>query len=230
MLIEFAGCSCAGKSTLKNQLLKLAQIHVHRASCAPTFTGFSAVWLIPAMAKALWHHNALSTFAFRQIDYRVRNPLVRFRLKWNVLKILACFDIAKGLESKGGMTLLDEGPINLVQTVFCVGNQPIENSDVGKFLELCPKSTALVLVHADRCVLHERSTRRDKPTLPNSTKQQNEEFAERAYTLFSSPELLKILKANVAVHSVDTTSVDANLASHLLSQLTLKAEDASAHV
>ena len=219
MLVELAGCSCAGKTKLGQDLIAIAAQRNLALRCAPTYPGTAAFLLIPAMYRARLRYRDVVSIAFQQIESRVFSLLVRLRLKWNVLKTLACFDIAKGLESENGIVLLDEGPINLVQTVFSVGGLPVEDSELRRFIESAPRSSIVVLVQADRAALHARRLGRNKFTLPNSTTAQNDEFFERAEAIFRLPELIDMLRARQVVHIVDTSSDDSERSIRLLTQL-----------
>ena len=233
MLVEFAGCSGAGKSTLISEIIELADQNDPCIRLAPSQSSVAALRMAPFIFRTYREHRNLLKMAFTQIEMRVPRVLVRIRLKWNVLKTLTCFDRAKRLDGGDKIILIAEGPINLIQTIFCVGPQSIDQAAVQQLLDLASGSYILVLITANRSTLDARLKLRNRPTLPNSSEQENSEFHERVFLLFgsadTSPGLLKWLKGRIIVHCIDTSSMDSDLPRRLMDQLRVEREAAVEH-
>lgn len=208
MIFEVAGCSCAGKSSLCDALVRSTSTTGDPVVCAPIYRRYASIKLLPMLFQSIKQHSIFIKFAFKQIDLRVDEAILRLRFKWNVLRTLACFEIARTFPHR--YVVLDEGPINLIQTIFCGGVEKIELPDLQEFIRLVPLPPIVFILKVDTEVLKSRLLDRElrnssELPLPNRSKEQNRLFVERAAELFASRDFFELLSTKIEVRLIENS-------------------------
>lgn len=180
MLIEFVGCSSAGKTTLINKTLAALSSRGLTATVSSTriaaATGTSwvrnprlrnlllSVLLLPWFVKSLASHRLYYPFALRIIwrdASTVVNRLSRLRSQ---MRLMAVDELVRAKKQKDELILVDEGSLGNAHNVLVNLQSPPRPDEVSQYVKLAPAPDLIIHVEAPVEVALERTMRRpDKP-------------------------------------------------------------------
>jgi len=200
MIVEFAGCSGVGKSTLLEELLRDCQ-----ERGLPVWTAPQALlgWIPDVVLDQPTLQNLMLDVAGvcrRVVDRRPYGAFLEFARsvirrdtdrRWRglnayraVLRALGVHAALSSEEQKQKIVLVDEGTVNLVHAILAHVKEPPRAEDIDTFCELVPIPDLVIHVTAPLKAVLARTSVRRVPPLPNRSPQDRERFIRHAYTAF----------------------------------------------
>jgi thymidylate kinase len=199
MIIEFIGCTGAGKTTLikevQRRLTKTGQVTTSidlvmgllglRNVTNPTVQNFiQELVSFPFFIRSLYKYRVFMLYTMRLflrksgISIRTINNLRSLERKIGVYEITSWC-------SKDRIILVDEGPI-LAAHMFAFTGATYTPQEIAKFADLLPLPDLVVYVRAPVDTLVKRTLRRADPPREMNTKNltQTEDYAKSAVTIF----------------------------------------------
>lgn len=203
-LIEFIGCTGAGKSTLTGRLLRqcrdrgldawmgydfvLRQVRLEWVKGrAPRGLIVSLVAL--CACQATWRSNRqFFRFVFQAI-WRLPAEvawLEKLDICRNVLKNIGIYEIIRRRAGDRQVVLLDEGPLQTAHYLFVHVSVEPNMADLATFIGLAPLPDAVVYVTESEAVLAERTLARGHKRIPAGSQAHVRRFVRRAVEVFDS--------------------------------------------
>lgn len=211
MLIEFAGCSGAGKTTLSKRVLAALLARDHHGVYSPDEVARATrtAWLqnltlrnillnfalLPWFVCTLFKHLRLYGFAFRVICRDGAGILDRVNRIRSTMRLLSCDAMLRNRGTPTQLTLVDEGVIACAQNMFSFahsGSSP-NWDEVRRFAKLAPVPDLIIHVDIPFELAVERAMKRsDPPIRRGHAANRFENFVSSALavskTLTGSPE------------------------------------------
>jgi deoxyadenosine/deoxycytidine kinase len=199
MIIEFIGCTGAGKTTLikevQRRLTKTGQVTTStdlvigllnlRNVTNPTVQNFiQELVSFPFFIRSLYKYKAFMLYTMRLF---LRNSSISIRTINNLRSLerkIGVYEITRRC-SKDRIILVDEGPI-LAAHMFVFTEAAYTPEEIARFADLLPLPDLVVYVRASVDTLVKRTLRRVDPPREMNTKNlsQTEGYAKSAVTIF----------------------------------------------
>jgi deoxyadenosine/deoxycytidine kinase len=200
MIIEFIGCTGAGKTTLikevQRRLTKTAKVTTSielvmdllriRNVTNPTIQNFiQELASFPFFVRSLYKYKAFMLYTIRLF---LRNSSISISTINNLRSLerkIGVYEITRH-RSKDRIILVDEGPI-LAAHMFVFTGATYTPQEIARFADLVPLPDLVVYVTASVDTLVKRTLRRDDPPREMNTKNlaQTEDYAKSALTIFN---------------------------------------------
>jgi len=199
MIVEFIGCSGAGKTTLAAEIERIG-------GPRPTISGTGLIvdhpgvrWIsdptavnlvadvisFPPFLRALGRQKDFVTFAFDRLQRHAPSPFARYNYMLNVVRKLGVNEMARRAASRKTV-LIDEGVVLSAYQLFVYCDAPFGHADLERFARLVPLPDRIVYVRAPIDLLVDRAmTRLDRRReLAGRTLDELRRSLERAIELF----------------------------------------------
>ena len=212
MIVEFIGCSGAGKTTLMRQV----QRHAAAAPMVPTawdlvldrpgrrrVTNPTAVNLVadatalgPFLA-GLRRNDAFVRFALRRLRGQAPTTVAGLNYARNVVRRVGMHELAR--RQQGRTVLVDEGTVLIAYQLFVYSRVPPTEEEIERFASLVPAPDRLVHVRAPTSVLVERAVSRPdrRRELRRADAIRLHHLIERADTVFTAVASAPTLRERV---------------------------------
>jgi thymidylate kinase len=190
MIVEFIGCTGAGKTTL------IGQVQSRLAETTPVITAHeviaSRVGLnalgnptaqnlveelvgFPFFLRALGRHRAYLTLTLRMFMRDARLSFTTLNNLRSLERKLGGYEITLRHQN-GGIVLVDEGPIQAAH-MFAANADSLSDGDIHRFAELLPMPDLVVYVKSPVDALMDRTSKRSDP--PREVRSQHATATER---------------------------------------------------
>jgi len=199
MIVEFIGCSGAGKTTLADEIERIGGprstisgtglIVDHpgvRWISDPTAVNLVAdVISFPPFLRALRRHKDFVTFAFDRLQRHAPSPFARYNYMLNVVRKLGVHEMARRAAARKTV-LIDEGVVLSAYQLFVYSDAPFGHLDLERFARSVPLPDRIVYVRAPIDLLVDRAmTRPDqRRELAGRSPDELRRSLERAIELF----------------------------------------------
>ncbi|NQT14855.1 MAG: AAA family ATPase [Planctomycetes bacterium] len=178
MLIEFVGCSGAGKTTLANRVLTaLTSLgHLTAYSRGALARSTHTDWisnerlrnvllnglLLPWFARSLTEHHAFYRFVVPRIYRRAENVIDLVNRTRSTMRLISGDELLKRNEEHRQLTLVDEGSIGSAHNVFAFPHVEFfpERKELMLFAEMVPAPDVIVHIDAPPDLTFQRIHRR----------------------------------------------------------------------
>jgi hypothetical protein len=224
MIVELAGCSGAGKSSLLPELIRAFRAADVPAAAAPDalLRGFpSPVVRQPTLQNVLldfagaWgrithpgNHLDFTRFA-RAVLLRRSDPIARrLNAYRGMLRALGVYDALSRHSGEPGIVFVDEGTVNSAHAVLVDVTQAPEAGDIDRFCRLVPKPDLLLHVSAPLEVVLARTAVRRDPPLPRRSRSHRERFIRHAHATFEQIVSHEAFSQNTVRICCDDNAVD----------------------
>ena len=199
MIVEFIGCSGAGKTTLADAIERIGGprstisgtglIVDHpgvRWISDPTAVNLLAdVISFPPFLRVLGRQKDFVTFAFDRLQRHAPSPFARYNYMLNVVRKLGVNEMARRAAERKTV-LIDEGVVLSAYQLFVYSDAPFGHLDLERFARLAPLPDRIVYVRAPIDLLVDRAmTRPDqRRELAGRSPDELRRSLERAIELF----------------------------------------------
>ena len=183
MLIEFAGCSGTGKTTLSKRVLAALVARGHHGVYSPNEVArvTRTAWiqdltlrnilitfvLLPWFICTLFKHLRFYGFAFRVICRDGAGILDRVNRLRSIMRLLSCDLMLRNRGTPTQLTLVDEGAVACAQNVFSFPHtrSSPNGAEVHRFARLVPAPDVLIHVNVPFDLAVERVRKRPDPPI-----------------------------------------------------------------
>ncbi len=199
MVIEFIGCTGAGKTTLIKEVqcrlakkapvttsidLVVGLLHLRNVTNPTLQNLIQEIVCLPFFIRSLYKYKEFLLYTIRLF---LRNSSISISTLNNLRSLerkIGVYEITRH-RSKDQMILVDEGPI-LAAHMFVFTGAAYSPEELGRFAELLPLPDLVVYVSASVDTLVQRTLRRGDHPREMNTKNldQTQNYAERAVTIF----------------------------------------------
>ncbi len=199
MIVEFIGCSGAGKTTLAREIERIGgarrsilatELVVDRPGLRwindPTAVNLVAnVISFPPFLRALGREKDFVAFAFDRLRRHAPSSFAKYNYMLNVVRKIGVHEMARRAASRNTV-LIDEGAVLSAYQLFVYSDAPFDQLDLERFARLVPLPDRVVYVRAPLDVLVERAMTRSDPRRELAGRRGNElrRSLERAIALF----------------------------------------------
>jgi hypothetical protein len=200
MIVEFAGCTGSGKTTLVEKVYSLlvgVGIPVARVrdviwggrllSYVPT-EGLQnvalEVALTPFVLSSVPRYADFLVFAYRALQRYADSPYLGFKAWRGVWRQIGLHALLRGMPVGPRVVLLDEGTIQTAHYIFVQTKRLPDKADLDDFCRLVPRPELIVCVEAPRAVLIERMRNRTDPPRRGMTLVQMERLVDHGLAVF----------------------------------------------
>ena len=211
MLVEFTGCTGAGKTTLVRQTIRILQCRgvtvLHNQPFMPRWrlaqTGSNLYWDVQAKWRLIKNNKEYKDFiAFcrHAISKLPCSRFLRANLLRGVVRKVGMYDYLKEKACDGGLALLDEGTVHAAHNIFVHPLVQADDEDVDAFVACVPISDVTINVETAEDVLLERIQRRSDPPGRQRTEPDSARFVKEARRVFqklSGSERFRMISINV---------------------------------
>jgi len=210
MIVEFIGCSGAGKTSLAEALRRRIQpsgraiLSVDlvrdrpglRWMRDPTMINLAAdVISFPSFVRAYGRDGDFVRFAFDRHRRHAPTTFARYNYRLNIVRKVGVHELARRASTRKTV-LIDEGVVLSAYQLFVYSDAPYGDVDLDRFARLVPMSDRIVYVKAPLDLLVERAIRRPDPRRELAGRKRHE-VADR---LARAAELFERLAAREAIH------------------------------
>lgn len=176
MIVEFIGCSGAGKTTLAKEIERIGgprpaisatELVVDHPGLRwisdPTAVNLVAdVISFPPFLRALGHDKDFVTFAFDRLRRHAPSSFAKYNYMLNVVRKVGVQEMARRAASRGTV-LIDEGVVLSAYQLFVYSDAPFDPVDLERFARLVPLPDRVVYVRAPLDLLVDRAMSRPDP-------------------------------------------------------------------
>ncbi len=232
MLIEFTGCTSAGKTKVISDTLKLLQeknVHVEMSYDYilnkfgifidnKIFKSIAVeILLIPVVIMWLTKYLHYYIFACKLIVRRKDYTLKKFNILRNLFKQVAVYEFVVKRNPDNFYILLDECTVHLINNIF-VHYKTLPNLDVlSKFLPQVPLPDKIIIVDAPIKMIVDRALERKDPPRKHLTRENWETLAKNASMVFGKLiDYDNKSKKLLLVHNVDGNQNGKNIAEKIV--------------
>jgi thymidylate kinase len=240
MIVEFIGCSGAGKTTLAREIERIGgprpaifatELVVDHPGLRwisdPTAVNLVAdVISFPPFLRALGHEKDFVRFAFDRLRRHAPSSFAKYNYMLNVVRKLGVHEMARRAAPRKTV-LIDEGAVLSAYQLFVYSGAPFDHLDLERFARLVPLPDRIVYVRAPIDLLVDRAmTRPDqRRELARRGPSELRWSLERAIALFESlaktePIRDRLLTVDVGDDSSPTRDAAVREISRFLSQPT----------
>jgi len=177
MIVEFIGCSGAGKTSLAEGLRRRS--HASRAAVLsidlvrdrpglrwmsdPSLINLAAdVISFPSFVRAYGRDGDFVRFAFDRLRRHAPSRFAKYNYRLNIVRKLGVHELARRA-SERKTVLVDEGIVLSAYQLFVYSDAPYADVDLDRFARLVPLPDRIVYVKAPLDLLVERAVRRPDP-------------------------------------------------------------------
>jgi len=224
MVVELAGCSGAGKSSLLPELIREFRAAEVPAMAAPDVL---LRWVPdpvvrqPTLQNLLFDcRSAWGRFAYpgghpeflrfaRTVLWRRRDPVTRrLNAYRGMLRALGIYEALYRVPGEPGIVFVDEGTVNSAHAVLVNLNEPPRVEEIDRFCLLVPKPDLILHVTAPLEVVLARTSARKDPPLPRRSRPQRTRFVRHAHAMFEQMSSHPAFSENTVRISCDDDAVD----------------------
>ena len=177
MIVEFIGCSGAGKTSLAEGLRRRIQPSGHpilsvdlvrerpglRWMRDPSTINLAAdVISFPSFIRAYRRDGDFVRFAFDRLRRHAPTTFAKYNYGLNIVRKVGVHELARRA-SKRRTVLIDEGVVLSAYQLFVYSDAPYADVDLDRFARLVPMPDRIVYVKAPLDLLVERAIRRPDP-------------------------------------------------------------------
>lgn len=210
MIVEFIGCSGAGKTSLAEGLRRRIQpsgrpiLSVDlvrdrpglRWMRDPSMINLAAdVISFPSFVRAYGRDGDFVRFAFDRLRRHAPTTFAKYNYRLNIVRKVGVHELARRA-SKRRTVLIDEGVVLSAYQLFVYSDAPYGDIDLDRFARLVPMPDRIVYVKAPLDLLVERAIRRPDPRRELAGRKRHE-VADR---LARAVELFEGLAARETIH------------------------------
>jgi thymidylate kinase len=214
MIVEFTGCTGAGKTTLVKTVARLLSKHgISVRHNQPIFQKFR---IFQTANNLLWELKSLKYLTDKNNCYRdftglCRNiindnhydNIVRINMLRSIIRKVGTFDMLGKQSANGGIALLDEGVVHIAHNLFVHPHYEINSDQLEMFMDKVPLPDIIVNVTADKAELLNRLRQRKDSPGKRRLMGRADIFINKAQELFS------IMKNNQRLSLISVTANDA---------------------
>ena len=224
MVVELAGCSGAGKSSLLPELIREFRAADVPAMAAPDLLlrWFpDPVVRQPTLQNLLFDcRSAWGRFAYpdghaeflgfaRAALWRRKDPVTRrLNAYRGMLRALGIYEALYRSPAEPGIVFVDEGTVNSAHAILVDLTKPPRAEDIDRFCRLVPKPDLVLHVTAPLEVVLARTAARKDPPLPRRRRQQRTHFIRHAHAMFEQMSSHAAFSENTVRISCDDDAVD----------------------
>ena len=210
MIVEFIGCSGAGKTSLAEGLRRRIQPSGRPILSAdlirdrpglrwmrdPSMINLAAdVISFPSFVRAYGRDGDFVQFAFDRLRRHAPTTFAKYNYRLNIVRKVGVHELARRA-SKHKTVLIDEGVMLSAYQLFVYSDAPYADVDLDRFARLVPMPDRIVYVKAPLDLLVERAIRRPDPRRELAGRKRHE-VADR---LARAAELFEALAARDAIN------------------------------
>lgn len=200
MIVEFIGCSGAGKTTLAEMVqhrcvavspvISAAELVMDRPGRRwikhPTAMNLVAdVTTLPSFLRALDRNGEFVRFAFRRLRRHAPSRFARYNYMREVARNVGKHELARRADANATV-FVDEGAVLTAYHLFVYSDAPVRQADLDHFARLVPLPDRIVHVKAPLDVLMDRAMRRPdrRRELAGDDRRDVERWLARAIEVF----------------------------------------------
>ena len=191
MMIEFIGCTGAGKTTLisdvQRRLVQIASVTTSfRLVASPlglrNVTNPTARHLIqefigfPFFIRSLYRHKAFIIFILRMLARQAGFSVFMMNNLRSLVRKISVYEMTKRRQHKQ-IVLVDEGTVLLAHNIFVYSSALYTAEEIARFASLVPLPDIIIYIKAPVETLVQRSLLRADP--PRELKSRNRELIEK---------------------------------------------------
>ena len=181
MLIEFVGCSGAGKTTLATAVRAALLERGCKVAYSPELVAhvtksawlrnerfhnmLISVLLLPWLGQSRRVHRSFYDFAFSVIRRDAENVWERSSRTRSMIRQACTFDVLRSFESQYDFVLVDECTLGSAHNLFVHVHRPPRNDEVQRFATLVPMPDIVVHVDVDTQRALQRTLGRGDPPI-----------------------------------------------------------------
>lgn len=210
MLVEFTGCTGAGKSTLVRRVREtlfelgietvsstelVAQRFGLKAVGSPTVENILFDFLVfPQVILSLKRNFKFFVFALQILSRKPASIIGALNYFRSVMRKIGVHELIRRKEYHEQIIIVDEGTIHAAHNLFVYSNCTIIDCDARKFLYLIPLPDLVICVSAPVEIILERTLNRKDPPVKNTSKHSMKIYIERALKVFRIISLDKLVR------------------------------------
>lgn len=215
MIVEFIGCSGAGKTTLMHAVRECVSVPDSVVTAwdlvidrpgrrwvtnQPAINLIADATALVPFARCYRSNREFFSFALRRLMAHAPSTFAKLNYTRNVIRKVGIHELAKR-RAIDRTVLVDEGTVLIAYQLFVYSPAPYSPADVEQFARLVPAPDLLVHVKAPLPTLANRSMSRSdqRRELKGRDRQQVREFIERADELFDALAATDALRDRVLV-------------------------------
>ena len=200
MIVEFIGCSGAGKTSLamevrrrchasRRAILSVDLVRDHaglRWMTDPSMINLAAdVISFPSFVRAYGRHGEFVRFAFDRLRRHAPSTFAKYNYRLNIVRKVGVDALARRASDRRTV-LVDEGVLLSAYQLFVYSDAPYGDVDLDRFARLVPMPDRIVYVKAPLDLLVDRAIRRPDPRreLAGRSRDQVADRLARAVELF----------------------------------------------
>jgi len=224
MIVEFIGCSGAGKTSLAKEVRRRS--HASRRAILsvdlvrdrpglrwmtdPSLINLAAdVISFPSFLRAYGRDGEFVRFAFDRLRRYAPSTFAKYNYRLNVIRKVGVHELARRASDRGTV-LVDEGVLLSAYQLFVYSDAPYGDVDLDRFAHLVPMPDRIVYVRAPLDLLVERAIRRPDPRRELAGRSRNEvaDRLARAVELFESLAVRGTIRERLLIADVTDDSRD----------------------
>ncbi len=200
MIIEFVGCTGAGKTTLASEVQRRLAANVQattpvdfvtdqfgmRRVTNPTVRNLIGdVIGLPFFFRSLYQHRAFVGFAAKSVTRRAGNALLAINYMRSIVRRVGTYEFMRRYK-RDRIMLVDEGTVLSSHFLFVFSNNVYSQEDLDEFARLVPLPEIVVFIQVPVDSLVERTLQRsDAPReIRSKSRELIEKYVSRAARMF----------------------------------------------
>jgi thymidylate kinase len=225
MIVEFIGCSGAGKTTLATELIarqglrrpvvKAVDLVMDRTALRrvkdPMAVNFAAdVISFPSFVRALGRDGPFVRFAFDRLRRHAPSAFAKYNYMVNIVRRVGVHEMSRRA-ARTRTVLADEGVVLSAYHLFVYSGAPVDPGDLDRFAELVPLPDRVVYVRAPHDLLVERALRRSDPRreLVGRSRTEVSEGLARAVGMFDALVETPAIKERLVTIDIQDDSIES---------------------
>ena len=224
MIVEFIGCTGAGKTTLAFEVQRRLAANV------PTTTSFDLLGELlscryitnatlrnlivdlvgfPFFLYSLKKHCAFIVFALKALMRHSSNPFFSINYLRGIVRRLGTYELLRRYK-RDRIVLLDEGTILSAHLLFVFSNTTYHREDIQLFASLVPLPEMVIYIRAPVDKLVQRSLKRNDVRREMRSKNQKlvEEYVSRAAKMFDQLTITREIRDRVLIVANHASKTD----------------------
>ncbi len=231
MLIEFTGCTGAGKTTLSGYVIDALRksgkstVSVHSAvSKAPNESLRNIYWELRSLGvliTSLKRNHKFFKFAIKTLWKKADSKWTALNLFRSIMRKIGISEYHRMKYTDSEMVIMDEGPFHAAHQLFVHLNSEPSDQDLQEFLRLVPCPDYIVNVTAPKEIIMNRTLMRNDPPRRRGLVESLPQYVNQAYKVYGRVFSQENMPINVAIVDFSRDSVDESkaIASQVASQI-----------
>jgi thymidylate kinase len=222
MIVEFIGCSGAGKTSLAEEVRRRS--HASRRAILsvdlvrdraglrwmtdPSMINLAAdVISFPSFVRAYGRDGEFVRFAFDRLRRYAPSTFAKYNYRLNIVRKVGVHELARRASDRRTI-LVDEGVLLSAYQLFVYSDAPYRDVDLDRFARLVPMPDRIVYVRAPLDLLVERAMRRPDPRreLAGRSRNQVADRLARAVELFEGLAVREAVRERLLIAEITDDS------------------------